>query len=134
MPDLGEMGSGHGKYRERGARISAAMKRKGLTQTALAKALSVQQPTLNEILRGDTPGTKHLKRMAQLLDCEVEWITSGHGSTDDRWQEKVAAKEADLATLLAQIRERDARIRRLEAENEQLRGRAGADPGKPSGS
>lgn len=126
MPDLEEMGYKRGMFKDRGKRIEMAMERRGLDQTKLAKLLGIKQPTLHEILRGDTPGTKHLESLVKLLKVDIEWITTGITE-----EERLAGAHAELKRLAAEVQKRDAQIQKLEAELQRLRGRRGEGPAAP---
>lgn len=67
-------------------RLDEAMKIKGFdSQSALARASGVPQPTINRILKGVTPNPdlQNVKKLATALLVNVEWLTDGVGPGPD---------------------------------------------------
>jgi transcriptional regulator with XRE-family HTH domain len=63
-------------------RLDEAMTIRGFeSQSALARAAEVPQPTINRILKGVTPNPdlQNVKKLAQALSVNVEWLTDGVG-------------------------------------------------------
>lgn len=63
-------------------RLDEAMRARDFeSQSALARASGVPQPTINRILKGVTPNPdlQNVKKLAQALSVNVEWLTDGLG-------------------------------------------------------
>ena len=54
-----------------------ALRRKGMTQTALAEALGITQGSIGKIFSGIAPGRKHMRRIGEILEVPLEWLTVG---------------------------------------------------------
>ena len=88
-----------------GERITTLRKEKDISQTELAKRLSVSRQAVSKWEQGtSTPDTERLIQLAEILDTEVEYLATGvhpePGSvvlnvveTVERVQEKVVVKE-----------------------------------------
>lgn len=63
-----------------GERLAARMKELGMSQSALARAIGVSQPTISAIFNGGVQRTKHLRDIAIHLDTTEAWLL---GETDD---------------------------------------------------
>lgn len=78
-----------------GRRIAAAMRRKGLSQVALAKALGLTSETVCVQIGRDRPWLTQIHRVAAILDVPVEWITTGH--PPQPWEAADGAARGDAA-------------------------------------
>ena len=88
-----------------GERITTLRKEKDISQTELAKRLSVSRQAVSKWEQGSsTPDTERLIQLAEILDTEVEYLATGvhpePGSvvlnvveTVERVEEKVVVKE-----------------------------------------
>ena len=88
-----------------GERITTLRKEKDISQTELAKRLSVSRQAVSKWEQGSsTPDTERLIQLAEILDTEVEYLATGvhpePGSvvlnvveTVERVQEKVVVRE-----------------------------------------
>ena len=79
-----------------GNRLDEAMRRAGYkSQSALARACGISQPTVNRILKGvgkDSPDTATLKKLAAAVKVSFEWLNEGR-------EEEV--KDDDIAAILS---------------------------------
>lgn len=71
-------------------RLTAAMQRRGLDQSALARRLGVSQGSISKIVLGRTTNSRLLPRIAVQLGVSVPWLL---GETDDP---SSGAPEAEL--------------------------------------
>ncbi|MDE6585680.1 MAG: helix-turn-helix domain-containing protein [Clostridia bacterium] len=56
-------------------RLAEAIKQSGMTQTALAKALNIKQPTVGQYLSGRAlPALDTLANLCKLLDLDANYI------------------------------------------------------------
>ena len=55
------------------------MKAKGFSNSALARSLATSPAVITRMMDGTQPGTKHLPKIAEILGCTVEWLTTGTG-------------------------------------------------------
>jgi transcriptional regulator with XRE-family HTH domain len=113
-----------------GDRIRHAMQRKNITQTALAEACGVSQPTLSEVIRGEKPGRTLLPKIAKYLKVPLEWLTVG--DTPPEWATPadpiLSAEGADdvvslkrrIAALNAVLRQKETRLTEAEARGAEL--------------
>lgn len=72
-----------------GERIAKRMKELGLTQSALARAVGVKQPSIGRLIAGETRQTRHIVELAQALRTSPEYLTGEvekpeDGSANDR--------------------------------------------------
>lgn len=65
---------------EIGARIRQRLKDIGLSQTELARRAGVSQPTISDLIRGDSRSSSHLHVIARELGTTPAYLT---GETDD---------------------------------------------------
>ena len=63
-----------------GERIEKRMKELGLTQSAVARAVGVKQPSIGRLIAGETRQTRHIIELAQALRTTPEYLT---GDTDE---------------------------------------------------
>lgn len=84
-------------------RLDEAMQRRGYeSQSALARASGVPQPTINRILKGATqqPDMVTLTRLSTTLDVPLEWLLGGDagepGNSSKREAKPSLSKQADL--------------------------------------
>ena len=63
-----------------GHRLAERMKELGVSQSELAKAVNISQPTVNQLLHKPGRGSKHLHKIARTLKTSPEYLT---GETDD---------------------------------------------------
>lgn len=63
-----------------GERIERLIRERGMTQTALARAVGVSQAAIAQLINGKAAGTKHLHAIARALGTTAEYLT---GETDD---------------------------------------------------
>lgn len=64
----------------RAERLKALMATHGLSQSELARRVGVTQTTIRKLVTGAGYGSKHLHRIARVLDTTPEYLT---GETDD---------------------------------------------------
>lgn len=65
-----------------GERIKQRMQELGLSQSALARAVGIKQPSIGRLISGETRRTNHLLEIAQALRTTPEFIT-GDSETSD---------------------------------------------------
>lgn len=63
-----------------GARIEHLIRELGITQTKLANAVGISQPSIAQLIKGKAQGTKHLHAIARVLGTSPEYLL---GQTDD---------------------------------------------------
>jgi transcriptional regulator with XRE-family HTH domain len=66
----------------RGERIRIAMARIGLDQTSLAGKMNLTQPAISLIVNDKRESSKHLGRLATVLDVPLQWIVNGENPPD----------------------------------------------------
>lgn len=58
-----------------GARLAALRRQRGLTQTEIAEAIGLTQPTINRIEYGKSPlNAEAMPALAQVLSVDVTWL------------------------------------------------------------
>ena len=62
-----------------GKRVAFARKLRKLSQAEVAKNVGIAQPTLSELERGLSDGTKFIVQLASALKVSVVWLESGEG-------------------------------------------------------
>lgn len=62
-----------------GSRIKERLADLGMTQTALAKAVGVSQPTIADLISGESSGSKHLHKIAHSLQTTVAYLEGSTG-------------------------------------------------------
>lgn len=81
-------------------RIEEAARRAGYTtQTALATALGIKQPSLYALLAGHATMTKQLQKIAELTGVSATWLRTGDPSEAPPWADPVAVARDALARL-----------------------------------
>ena len=92
-----------------GNRLNEAMTRAGfISQSALARACGISQPTVNRILKGvgkDSPDTSTLKKLAAATHVTFDWLNEGKG--DD------VAQDDDIAAIVMMLQQLEGRDRTL---------------------
>lgn len=63
-----------------GARIAGRMKLLGLSQAELARRVGIKQPSINHLIKKGAQGSKHLHRIARVLETTPAYLT---GEIDD---------------------------------------------------
>lgn len=63
-------------------RINTALQTKGLSVNALAQQVGVSYPAMRKITKGETLNPKFLYEIAEALNVSVEWLKTGHGSSE----------------------------------------------------
>ena len=76
------------------SRLKKGFKAHGLTAVSVGKSLGVTHQLIVRILKGDTPGMKHMPTFAKMLNCSVEWLMNGTGDPPT-WAQSVAAPAPD---------------------------------------
>jgi transcriptional regulator with XRE-family HTH domain len=91
-----------------GSRLDEAMSRAGFkSQSALARACGISQPTVNRILKGvgkDSPDTATLKKLAAATSVSFEWLSEGKLGE---------VKDNDIAHIVRLLNKLDSRNRVL---------------------
>jgi len=106
-------------------RIRHVMQQEGLTQKDLAALLHISQPAVSLYLKGRMPPADTLYRIAQIGNCSVEWLLTGHKPKQGNmvvretssgygkealllqlWQKLPKKIRQDVLTLLQHITER----------------------------
>lgn len=95
-----------------GARIEFLLKELGMTQTKLASAVGVSQPTIAQLIKGKAQGTKHLHAISRELETSPEYLL---GQTDDphpgdEWTEPPRRDDAPDMSQIMMIRQIDLRF------------------------
>lgn len=103
-------------------RLDQAMTKAGFSQSSLARASGVPQPTINRILKGPNkrgPEVATLRKLAQACNVSFEWLNEGIGppsrigastarevvvresipAVKESWLQRVDADEAELLDL-----------------------------------
>lgn len=62
---------------ERGHRLSMAIQASGISQDTLAEQLGLTKQGVSHIVKGHSPGLKHLGRLAEVLGVTEDWIQCG---------------------------------------------------------
>lgn len=75
------------------------MRALGLTQSALARAVGVKQPSIGRLIAGDTRQTRHIIELAQALRTSPEYLT---GDSDDATPGPLTEKQQAIGALPAQ--------------------------------
>jgi len=65
-----------------GQRAAHARKLRKLSQKAVAEKVGISQPTLSELERGESDGTKFIVELAEALSVRVGWLKNGEGNLD----------------------------------------------------
>ena len=82
-----------------GERLSIALERRGMSQTALASAARVAQPYVSQIINGvKEPSYRLLESIASVLKIRSEWLISGDGpmEAEPTLEEALARLSADV--------------------------------------
>lgn len=103
-------------------RLDEAMRKAGFSQSALARASGVPQPTINRILKGPNkqgPEADTIRKLAQACNVSFDWLNEGMGEplriglnrvrelpvatpakvVQESWLQRVNAEEAQLLDL-----------------------------------
>lgn len=103
-------------------RLDEAMTKAGFSQSSLARASGVPQPTINRILKGPNkrgPETDTIRKLAQACNVSFDWLNEGIGDVSrvahgkvrelpvtpppqvapESWLQRVNAEEAQLLEL-----------------------------------
>lgn len=83
-------------------RLSIAMRAKGMSQGALAKAVGMAQSSVNKLLNGAS-GSKKVVEISSILDVRPEWLSHGVG----------AMRELDTHPIIPDAHKQD-QLERLE--------------------
>lgn len=89
-----------------GGRLDKAMREAGFeSQSALARASGVPQPTINRILKGSSKGPEAatVRKLAQTLNVPFDWLNEGSG---DKVRQPRAASDDPLELTYTSARER----------------------------
>ncbi|WP_019102553.1 helix-turn-helix domain-containing protein [Chromobacterium haemolyticum] len=62
-----------------GERVRIARARIGWSQGRLASEVGITQPTVSDLERGDSDGTKHIVSIAKALGVRARWLETGEG-------------------------------------------------------
>lgn len=62
-----------------GERLAQARRERKLTQPQLAKLAGVRQPTISDLERGRSHGSKHVATLAAALGVSALWLERGQG-------------------------------------------------------
>ncbi|WP_156680050.1 XRE family transcriptional regulator [Sphingomonas profundi] len=76
-----------------GERVLERLSAAGMSQAELARRIGLAQPTINNLIRRNKVGTKHLHRIARELGTTPEYLT---GETDDPAEGALPVPTADL--------------------------------------
>jgi SOS-response transcriptional repressor LexA len=60
-----------------GERVKYAREKIGMSQTALAEAVGIRQPTISDLEKGGNQGTKKLNAIAKVLGVNLDWLEYG---------------------------------------------------------
>lgn len=60
-----------------GERVKYAREKIGISQTALAEAVGIRQPTISDLEKGGNQGTKKLNAIAKVLSVNLDWLEYG---------------------------------------------------------
>lgn len=60
-------------------RLKQSRKNAGLTQSALAKAVGITQPTYQALETGKVTKSSYLLQIAEVLKVNSHWLATGHG-------------------------------------------------------
>lgn len=74
-------------------RLTARMKKQGLSQAELARRVKVSQPTINALATGGSQSSAHLHKIARALETTVDWL---EGLTDDPGPDAVPAVSREM--------------------------------------
>ena len=89
-------------------RVKTARKHAKLTQSQLAKAINVRQPTISDLESGKQQGTKHLAAIARVCKVSIGWLEQNAGPMvrpqDDLTDEFAALPEDEKRAALAAAR------------------------------
>ncbi len=64
------------------SRLALAITRSGKTKRAVARAAGMNSQILTNMLGGRRPGTKHLGRLAEVLEVPLAWLVQGTAAPD----------------------------------------------------
>lgn len=64
-------------------RLNLAMKESGYTQSALAEAVGMAQPSVWKLASGGAKGSKKTAQLAKTLGVRAEWLADGSGAMRD---------------------------------------------------
>lgn len=73
-----------------GARVRYAREKRGISQTDLAAKISLKQPSLLAIEKGDAKSSKHLLKLAKVLKVEPAWL-EGDDTQEPDWSRPPAS-------------------------------------------
>ena len=85
-------------------RINTALQTKGLSVNALAQQVGVSYPAMRKITKGETLNPKFLYEIAEALNVSVEWLKTGHGSSelsDGIADDRIRFERLDVVAALA---------------------------------
>lgn len=103
-------------------RIAAGIKALGLNRRKMAAALDTDPSIVTRIVAGTMPGTKHMEKIAEILQCSVVWLTTGRGEPPVWWVEpKSSESEGILPTLRAMAARLDDMSKRMDEMRKEVR-------------
>ncbi len=85
-----------------GERIAKRMDELGLSQSAVARAVGVKQPSIGRLISGDTRQTRHLMELAQALRTTPEYLT---GETDLAVAQRSEEQRQDFGAFPVPLRD-----------------------------
>lgn len=85
-----------------GERIAKRMDELGLSQSAVARAVGVKQPSIGRLISGDTRQTRHIIELAQALRTTPEYLT---GEADEPGILQSGEQRQDFGALPVPMRE-----------------------------
>lgn len=98
-----------------GKRLKQARKAAGLSGPALAKIVGIKQPTIANLERGKSDGTKHIVAIAAACGVSATWLQTGAGDMNPGQ----SALQAEFAKLPQELQRRALAVVRALREDEE---------------
>lgn len=103
-----------------GARLQKARLESGMTQEQVADVATFSKRSLQDYEAGTTIPYKHMRELAGIYQCEVEWLLHGDPeTTTPATPPAVGASEERIARLESDVAEALRILRRLEPPSEE---------------
>lgn len=91
-------------YLDRGHRLQAAILTSSYNQSELAQRLGISRQAISDIVKGRTPGEKHVHLLAELLGVPEDWLRDG-GEMPDCLMDKIERAKDNMPVAVKKYQE-----------------------------
>lgn len=90
-----------------GERLKKALQDADLTQVELAEKLGISQQAVQFICSGRTKHSKHIEKIAKILNVSPEWLTFGNNTSISIAEPRTAYNQSEITVPLFTIKQLD---------------------------